>query len=50
MPLGSTPTLTKVAKPTAKNYTYDGKEHVGVAESEAYTLTGIVKAAEIGEI
>ena len=39
---------SEVAKPEAVNAAYDGKEHVGVAASEAYTLTGTVRATNVG--
>ena len=40
--------LINVKKPVAASFTYDGKEHQGVADGSGYVLTGTKKASVIG--
>ncbi len=42
------PDTVKVAVPTGKNYTYNGKKRVGVAAGKGYTLSGTASAVNAG--
>ena len=40
--------LTKVAKPTANSFTYDGVSHTGITKGTGFTLTGSTSATSAG--